>query len=752
MAHEGEPFAYTITHTESFTISTRHPWLIAGFAYALGAVLFLWPMPAQIGQVIWGDRFDAWTTLWLIDHLAVRIGSFDLAPLTTDILYPIGYNLWSFGHLALQAIGGAMVVAGVPLVVSYNLLLLFGIASSAMAAHALGRELTGSHLAGGLAGVVFATTPYLYAEAGAGCIELVAAGVLPLHALCLVRLMRRPSQKRMWVATFTLAAIGPFNWYYTLFAGIFAAAFIVWQIVEVGPTALMTPRQATHRRGIKLILVSLVLAAAIDVPLISQARRETPTRPSISAELFSAETAFSEVREVTNGSTPLAELTQEKLSRVDAMQVHFNSTSISALLKARFEPNPLYSTPGRFAFCMGLFGLIIAGRRTWGWLAIGAGATVLTLGPFLNISGSLILPSWASGLPLPYYWAHEYLPFFSKAYRPYRIGVITAMCLSSIAAIGAATWLRSVRLPHFGLPLVIFGLIGFSQPHWSDSKPASRPIANTAVDAAYTDLAALESGAVIELPLLYQPVSAANAKTQFHQTIHRHPILNTNQLIRWPDLLRFKDYISQNTVLQAFVDLARRPTPIAINTADITALDAQGFRWIVARRQVLADEAELSGERIHVDLIGAQGWRFLETAFGEAVINTGAVMVWDVRNLTHAEATIQETGQGITDLPLIFDPVFTGFPLILMRGQATEIFQGDASKFNIWIRPISDDSAISLRIEDGGVVRELPLKLVNGHWQYNSLVIGSTNTLKLSLVGRSEGPSQVMVTRASVTK
>ena len=49
-----------------------------------------------------------------------------------------------------------------------------------------------------------------------------------------------------------------------------------------------------------------------------------------------------------------------------------------------------------------------------------------------------MLPEAAHDWPLPYYWAHEYLPFFSKAYRPYRIGVVTAMCLAAMASIGAA--------------------------------------------------------------------------------------------------------------------------------------------------------------------------------------------------------------------------------------------------------------------------------------------------------------------------
>ena len=144
----GSGIAYNITRAQRSTILHNRPWLLASFAYAVGATLFMWPMPAHLNSAIWGDRFDAWTTLWLIDHLGERLATLNFGAETTEILYPIGYNLWSFGHMALQAIGGALVALGVPLIASYNLLLLLGIWTSALAAHALGKTLTGSHRAG----------------------------------------------------------------------------------------------------------------------------------------------------------------------------------------------------------------------------------------------------------------------------------------------------------------------------------------------------------------------------------------------------------------------------------------------------------------------------------------------------------------------------------------------------------------------------------------------------------------------------
>ncbi len=727
------------------TIAAQRPWLIAACAYLLGALAFLWPMPGHMSTAIWGDRFDAWTTLWLIDHLGERIAEWNWTSTTTDILYPLGYNLWSFGHMALQLIGGVLVAIGVPLVVSYNLLLILGIWTSALGAHCLGWELTRNHTAAAVSGVVFATSPYLYAEAGAGCIELVAAGLLPLHATTLIRLIRKPSTRRFWVTTACLAIIGPFNWYYTLFAGMLTVGLVIWQIIAMR----RRPGSLHRRRVIQLIGASVLVAALINLPLITEARRETPDRPSISAELFSSEEAFAEVRSVSNGSKHLDTLDEALLQRVDAMQVHFNSTSVQSLIRADFEFNPLNSTPGRLAYAVGLFGLIIAGRKALGWSIIAAAATVLSLGPFLNVSGALMLEEAATRWPLPYYWAHEYLPFFSKAYRPYRIGVVALTSLAAVGAIGGAALFRSGALRWPPLWVSALGILGFLQPHWSGERPAERPLADAGIASIYTELSALEEGGVIEVPLHYQPVSNANARTQYAQTVHGHPLLNTNQLIRWPDLLRFKEFVSSHATLDTLVDLGRKQPPHAVAGSDTARLVTEGFRWVVAHKRVPADEVELTGESGHTDLLGPAAWILLDNAFGEPVIANGDSVVYD---LTRAPGDdVEVNGEDIAPLDLPFDPITTGFPLVLTPGQHIEIYSGQAQAFHAWIHPVRPESQISLRVEDAGIVREHPLETEPGHWRYISIALSSPDGATLSLVGRGDEAAHIEITAASVS-
>ena len=185
--------------------------------------------------------------------------------------------------------------------------------------------------------------------------------------MTLIQLLRDPSIRRLGWATGCLAIIGPFNWYYTLFAGMAAVGILTVHTVGLWRLGLRDPAQQTRRRGLKLAVLSLVLAAIIDAPMIALARQETPARPNISAELFSSQEGFQAVRTITNSAAPIETLDKAQLQQVDALQVHFNSTSVRSLLEGRFEANLLYSTPGRLAFATGIFGLFVAGRRTWGW-------------------------------------------------------------------------------------------------------------------------------------------------------------------------------------------------------------------------------------------------------------------------------------------------------------------------------------------------------------------------------------------------
>ena len=206
----------------------------------------------------------------------------------------------------------------------------------------------------------------------------------------------------------------------------FTVAFALWRFALGG---------SNRGRTLGWMSAAVVLAALSNLPLVSAIRRQAPSRPPISAEQFSAE-GWAEAYRLTNSEMGINALTDKALAVHEALQVPINSTSLANLVGAGFGPNPLESTPGSFALALGLFGLIAAGRRAWGWAAIGGGFTLLTLGPFLQVDATPPIPAWSAQWSLPYLHFYNHIPFFSMAYRPYRLVVVVLLCLAAIAALG----------------------------------------------------------------------------------------------------------------------------------------------------------------------------------------------------------------------------------------------------------------------------------------------------------------------------
>lgn len=666
-------------------------WLGLGALYAAAAVLFTWPMPRHLGTHLWGDRFDAWTTLWLLWQLGDTLAA--PAAHTERILYPLGYDLWSFGHLALQALAAPAIHLGLSPVVAYNLLALAALVFSALGAHALGETLAEgqeprARLAAGLvAATVFTFNPYLYGELRAGCLELVAAGFLPLFLRAVIRLSARPSPRGVLGAAALLAVVGPFNWYYALFTGMLGLAFAAWMAV------------AGRARAALAVLAALGLGLGMVAPLIPLVQRETPTRMPISAEQFTPE-RWERSRALADGELPLAGITEADLLDLDALQVVLNSTTLSALLRLDFPTNPLESTPGRLAWCVGLIGLAAAGRRALPWIGLAGGFTVLTLGPYALVDQSPPLSPWSLDHPLPYAWLYNYAPLFSKAYRPYRIGVIVLTTLAAAGAAGVSrlggpgSRLDPRALLGVGLSLLA---VGASQPHWVEGRPAADALTDARVPEAYGRLAG-RPGAIVELPLHYQPLSVATASSIAHQRLHRRPMLNCNQLIRRTELAAFQSYVGANTLLLALLDLARSQPPWRFLGQDASRLHQDGFRDLVVRTRLPAESRHLAGYQESADRLGLAALSMLEGAFGPPWLDEGGLLVFELRDLPPGEQVWDD--RRITTLQVPFAEL--GLPVWLKEGQALRLGAGAGglTRAGAWV--LVEEGRVELRLEQGG--------------------------------------------------
>lgn len=689
-------------------IAGRARWLALAGIYLLAAVVFTWPMPARMGTHLWGDRFDAWTTLWLIWQLGDTLGA--PAAWTDRILYPLGYDLWSFGHVGLQLLGAPFVALGVGPVAVYNGLALAALVFSALSAHALGEALVpaaedpggrGRLAAGALAATVFTWNPYLYGELRAGCLELVSAGFLPLFFLALLRIAERPDRRRVLVAGAILAITGPFNWYYALFSGMLGLGVAGW---------LALARRWSAAGG---TLAALALGLGLVLPLIPFVQRETPSRPAISAEQFAPE-RWARSREIADGEAPLAGITEEDLLALDALQVVLNSTTASALLRMDFPTNPLESTPGRLAWGLGLAGMVVAGRRARPLAALALGATLLTLGPYGLLDQSPPLSPWSLDHPLPYAWLYNHAPFFSKGYRPYRIGVIVLTLLAAGAAAGVARLGArgaGTRAGLLGLAALALG-VGAAQPHWVEGRPARGALMDARVPEATARLAGRE-GAIIELPLHYQPLSVAASAAQAAQRVHRRPMLNCNQLIRRTDLARFQGYVVGNPLLGALLDLARAPGPWAWAGEDAARLVEDGFRDLVVRTAIPAEREHLAGHQETADRLGLAALRMLEDAFGPPWLDEGGLLAFEIGARFSGERAWSAARVRALEPP----HATLGLPVVLRTGQHLTLGAGEGGlrRAGLWV--LAEQGEGTVHLAQGARTISAPVR-ADGQWRW----------------------------------
>lgn len=383
--------------------------------------------------------------------------------------------------------------------------------------------------------------------------------------------------------------------------------------------------------------------------------------------------------------------------------------------------------------------------------AILLGATVLTLGPFLRIDDTPPISGTAAAWPLPYFWFYQYVPFFSKAYRPYRIGVVALVALAALAAAGlAALEAERRRFPARSLVAALV-LVAVSQPAWNGEAPMWRPLADAAVSPAYTALAALPRGGVVELPLQYQPLTVANARFQYAQIVHGQPLLNCNQLIRRTDLFAFVGYVQANSFLGTLLDLGRKRGSLAFAGADVAAARRDGFRYVIQHTRVDTADAHLASRDITADFVGEPAVRLLERALGQPILEEDGLRVF---GLPEADSPTPErwidTGADVLDLVLPIDSARLGLPLVVAGGEAFELYEGSASQLSFWGRA-GERPLPTLVVESAAGRREVRINARVDAWSWVRVPVTESGNVTLSLAA-GEGAAGLELTRVQVVR
>ncbi len=477
---------------------SRRLWLADAGALALFIALACW----QVAPVL--DAFstralghpgnDVWNHLWGFTYVADALQRGAL-PLYTDLLiWPTGGSLWfidTFGALLTLPVNW---VAGP--VAAYNSSYLFNFALAGAGAYLLAYQVSGTRGGAVLAGLAFQTTPHLLGQAYNGISETMAVGWLPLALLAIRWAAAAPSPRRGAAAGLMVGMCALANWYYGLFAGMALGGLMIRGAWRAWRT------KATLSPAVWWTIGCGILAGGLLVGPPFMAFRETMAATDA---VVARDPAFVWSTLVLHNMT-------------DAVTLIHPGKHYSPDLKEQFGEDLIVVIYLGHALLWPALAVLLTRLRpqakSWAWL--GLGFLVLTLGPFLFVSGDYVevLGGW---LPLPFLALHEAVPMFSRISHAYRfvIGLSLALCIM------LALTVRHVRLlggPVWAL-VIALGIVRVAEANYGSAAVFPLPTVEAKVPSVVLELT---DGAVLDLPMGV-PVLARSVYS-LDQLVHMQPV------------------------------------------------------------------------------------------------------------------------------------------------------------------------------------------------------------------------------------
>jgi len=222
----------------------RSSYLVAAL-YGVIATLMTWPLIVRLDAGLASDlgdpAFVSWVLAWDAGQIRAALGG-DFSALANywnaNIFYPEPLTLAYSEHFTAQALQILpLYLAGVNILVAYNLLFLSTFVGSSVAVFLLVRDCTGRPLAAFLAGLAFAYAPYRLGQFAH--LHVLSSYWMPFALLALHKYFRRRSEPGTgsvaWPLAGAAAALVLQNLscaYYVLFFAPFVASYVLYEIVQ----------------------------------------------------------------------------------------------------------------------------------------------------------------------------------------------------------------------------------------------------------------------------------------------------------------------------------------------------------------------------------------------------------------------------------------------------------------------------------------------------------------------------------------
>ena len=384
--------------------------------FVLLTALMLYPYPRRAATYL-RDLGDPLEYAWVLGYSAHRLLEDPLRLYEANIFYPFGNALaYSDSTIASTITVLPVILATDNPVLASNALILLSFVLAGFGAYLLVADLTGSRLAGVVAGVVFAFNPFRIDHLSQ--VPNAASHWMPFVFLALSRYLSRRSS--LWAVGFgvflSLQLLSSFYYAYaiSLAVAVYLLCFLIWQ-----PRRLLQPRMALPL--LAALAAAGMLLVATSLPYFEVSRRYGMQRTVEAAEYFAA-------RPQNYLGVPAFNRTWGRVQ----------------LLASQAAPERMLF-PGALALLLAGFGLAKGQPRGQAALfaVVGLFAFALSLGPSLHLGATG--PPVALPFPMPYRVLFEHLPGFQSMRVPARFAVVVMLAVAVLAGLGAARLLRWVE-------------------------------------------------------------------------------------------------------------------------------------------------------------------------------------------------------------------------------------------------------------------------------------------------------------------
>ncbi|MCC6455058.1 MAG: hypothetical protein IT328_08960 [Caldilineaceae bacterium] len=487
--------------------------------YLLLTLLMTWPLAVEFTRAIPGDAFDGWQNYWNLWWVKVALIERVQNPYVTDLLYyPTGVTLYFHTLNPFNGLVTLPIQLTAGLIPAYNMVVLVSWVLSGYGMYLLARWAIGrgerdsgatwrAELAAFVAGAIFAFAPVHMAHL-LGHMQVMALQWLPFYVLALLRGMAQVRAGKRWVRAGLLAGLfltlaGLCDWYFVLYLFLFTGVVIGWAWLS-----LWLGREWRWRQWLGMVgpaalagLLFALLLAPILIPMVYEATQYSfMVRPATDLYTFSA--------------TLMDFLLPNRLHTL------FRPESFAEWGNQVAPVSERTIAVGYGALGLALIALVTLRRRAALWAVAALLFVLLAMGPrlhWLTIRwedipvGVTSVQEWS-----PYALVNRLVPFMRISRSVSRFAIVVQLCVSVLAGMGLAWWLRRLRAQAALVVASVAVLALVLAESWVAPYPMSPPD----TPGYYATLAQQpERGAVLNLPMNYDRPGYL-----LYQTVHQRPL------------------------------------------------------------------------------------------------------------------------------------------------------------------------------------------------------------------------------------